>query len=94
MGSAKRISMDEVNYNAEISRRIEKLRVAARAQHSELATAARISQRKLCGYEGGYVRWPVFRLRLIADYFAVPVDQIAPTSSQYVHKSCETRRDR
>lgn len=84
MGSRKGICGREVQYNAEISRRIEQLREARRVQRSELAKAAGVSASMLYNYEVGLTRWPAFRLRLIADYFRVSLEQIVPKTKTYV----------
>lgn len=80
MGGPAGIPKDEVAYNAEISRRIEFLRKRRGVTGSELARAIGVSPAGLYHYEVGSVRWPVFRLRLIADYFRVPVVQLMPKS--------------
>ncbi len=84
MGGRGRISGREAQYNAEISRRIEQLRIERRMMRGELATAAGVSASKLYGYECGASRWPAFRLRLIADYLRVPVSDLVPKTPEYL----------
>jgi DNA-binding transcriptional regulator YiaG len=75
MGGKSGISGREVQYNAEISRRIEEYRTQYRVRRCELARAAHVSQQMLRAYEVGMSRWPVFRVRLIAEYLGVDVDE-------------------
>jgi transcriptional regulator with XRE-family HTH domain len=84
MGGRGGICGHEVQYNAEISRRVEELRNGRRLMRSELARAAGVSASMLYNYEVGLTRWPAFRLRLIADYFKVPIDQLVPKTKTYV----------
>lgn len=84
MGGRSGISGREVQYNTEISRRIEQLRASQDVRRCELAEAAGVTQQMLRAYEVGTSRWPVFRVRLIADYLRVPVEQLLPKSKSYV----------
>jgi hypothetical protein len=93
MGSKKGISGEEVQYNAEISRRVEFFRRVKGIQHGDLAEAAGVKPSRFTGYESGAVRWPVFRLRLIADFFQVSIGLIVPKNSDYLKNPCETRED-
>jgi hypothetical protein len=84
MGGRRGICGREVQYHAEISRRIERLRISSRIERGELAKAAGVSASMFYNYEVGLTRWPVFRLRLIADYLRVPVDRLVPKTQTYV----------
>lgn len=87
MGSKSGISGREVQYNAEISRRVEALRANYRVKRGELAKAAEVSQQLLWAYELGVSRWPVFRVRLIAEFFDVPLDELMPEIKSYVKET-------
>lgn len=83
MGSKSGVGGREVQYNAEISRRIEALRIHLRVSKTELAAAADVSRQMLRAFEIGVSRWPVFRVRLIADYFGVPIERLMPQTERY-----------
>ena len=83
MGSRKSIKGREVQYNAEISRRIESLRVQLQVSVGELAKAVDVSPQLLRAYQIGLTRWPVFRIRLIADYFRVSIERLMPETTPY-----------
>jgi len=79
MGSKSGIAGSEVAYNAEISRRVAELRrEAGSVRLVDLAVAAGVSQQMLHAYETGRSRWPVYRLRLIADFFDVDLAELMP----------------
>lgn len=78
MGPRGCIGNQEKQYNAEISRRIEELRVARKVRRVRLAQAAGVSPSRLYAFEVGISRWPTFRVRLIADFFRVPVSELLP----------------
>ncbi len=78
MGAKGGIQERELGYNAEVSRRIERLRVEYEARSTELARAAEVTPQMLRAYQVGVSRWPVFRVRLIADYFGVDLDELMP----------------
>ncbi len=84
MASKNGINGREVQYHAEISRRVENLRTERRARRSVLARAARMSQQMLRAYEVGRTRWPVWRLVMIADFFDVPVTSLIPAAESCV----------
>jgi transcriptional regulator with XRE-family HTH domain len=86
MGARNGISGREVQHNAEISRRIEVLRVKRGVSKSELARAAGISGQLLYAYGAGISRWPVFRVGLIAQYLGVPVATLVPKAKSYVYE--------
>lgn len=90
MGGKGGICGREIQYNAEISRRIEQLRREREVASGELARAAGVSAPMLNNYRVGLTRWPAFRLRLIADYLGVPVYHILPGAKSYVKKPCKT----
>lgn len=90
MGSKHGIKGREVQYNAEVSRRIESLRVQLEVPRSELAKAADVTQQMLKAYEIGVTRWPVFRVRLIADYLGVTLERLMPNTERYQQR--EDRR--
>lgn len=92
MGGLNGISGREVQYNAEISRRVEQLRVNLGVRKTELALAADVSPQQLRAYEVGTSRWPVFRVRLIAEYLRVSVEQLMPKSKSYVKKASAARK--
>lgn len=93
MGSKKGISGEEVQYNAEISRRVEFFRRVKGVANRELAEAAGVSPNMLIHYQAGESRWPAFRLRLIADFFQVSVGHILPKRKTCVDSSCEAQRN-
>jgi transcriptional regulator with XRE-family HTH domain len=88
MGSKFGMKGREVVYNAEVSRRIESLRLQLNVRSTELAKAADVTPQMLRAYQIGTSRWPVFRLRLIADYLGVKLEQVMPLTERY-----ETRVD-
>jgi transcriptional regulator with XRE-family HTH domain len=87
MGSKNGVEGREVQFNAEISRRVEKLRVEQRVRRCDLAKAAGVSAALLRAYETGLTRWPVFRVRLVAQYFDVSVEQLIPKMKTYVNET-------
>lgn len=91
MGKWKGKCAEEVEYNAEVGRRIELLRAANCTPHWELAMVAGVTIKALGSYEAGLARWPVFRVRLIADHFHVPVGQLVPKMLDNVVSSCKNR---
>lgn len=82
-GRRKGVSEEEARYNAEIAQHIEQLRRERNISSTHLAAAIGVTQQVLSSYEAGSVRWPAFRLRLIADYLMVPLDRIAPKKTRY-----------
>lgn len=92
MGSKSGISGREAQYNAEISRRVEALRVKRGVSKKELAEAAAVTQPMLHAYETGRSRWPVFCVRLLAQYLRVPVERLMARSKTCV-KSREIQED-
>ncbi len=84
MGARNGISGREAMYNAQISRRIEALRVKQGVSKKELAEAAGVTQPMLHAYEVGRSRWPVFRVWLIAAYLRVSVESVMRRSKTYV----------
>jgi transcriptional regulator with XRE-family HTH domain len=91
--ASRPISKAELAFHIEVSRRIEELRKERRVKHVELARAAGIGAKRLYGYQINSTRWPSFRLRLIADFFDVPLADLIPASKDTVVFSCETRKD-
>jgi transcriptional regulator with XRE-family HTH domain len=87
MGSKNGVEGREVQFNAEISRRVEKLRVEQRVRRCDMARALGVSQALLRAYETGLTRWPVFRVRLVAQYFDVSVEQLIPRMKTYVNET-------
>jgi transcriptional regulator with XRE-family HTH domain len=86
MGGRSGISGREAMYNAEISRRVEELRVKRNVQKAVLARAAGVSQPMLRAYEVGTTRWPVFRVRLIAGFLGADVEDLMPETKTYVNE--------
>lgn len=84
MGSKAGISEREIEFNAAISRRVEKLCDSRKVMRSELARAAGVSPSMLYNYEVGLSRWPIFRVRLIAEYLQVPIDRLIPKTQTCV----------
>jgi transcriptional regulator with XRE-family HTH domain len=83
MGSKNGMKGREVRYNVEVSRRIESLRLQLNVRSTELAKAADVTPQMLRAYQIGASRWPVFRVRLIADYLGVKLDQLMPVTEAY-----------
>lgn len=88
MGGRNGVGGREAQYNAEISCRVEELRKERKVGPSELAKAAGVTPQMLRNYVVGLTRWPVFRVRLIADYFGVKVERLLPRSKSYMKPSC------
>lgn len=81
MGRHWKISADEALYQAEIGRRVEDLRRRRKMRNDQLARAAGVKPTMLFQYQVGNTRWPAFRLRLLADYFRVPLEHLMPKYS-------------
>ena len=84
MATRKGISEREKQFNAQIGMRIEQIRRERKIPSAELAKAAGVTQQMFFQYEAGLVRWPVLRVRLIADYLREPIELILPKSKEYV----------
>lgn len=82
-GKAQGVAADEARYNAEIGRRIEGLRKRRGVSRLELAKATGMSRQNFYKCEAGIVRWRPHQLRLIADYFRVPVVRFIPETNHY-----------
>lgn len=83
MGAKGGIKKREIEYNAEVSRRIEELRVQHGLQRIELARAAGVTPQMLFAYLNGVSRWPLLRVRLIADYLGVRAERLIPETEAY-----------
>jgi DNA-binding XRE family transcriptional regulator len=92
MGSKYGLSEVELQFNAELSERIEELRAGHKVPRCDLARIAGVTQQMLYAYEVGVTRWPVFRVCLIADFFGVKLETLMPKTQSYVVSSALQRK--